>query len=162
AGVPRDGGSDRAARQAARVIELTSMCREAARGAMEEAVQSAGYKRWMCLICGFMYDEEQGLPEEGLAPGTAWEDAPGATAWRAARSASRVAEVTRRWRGAGGGAAARAGQSAGCERCLGRTCGGVEVGEAGMRGRGGGPGNAKTPARRPTACPARGLPRAGP
>ncbi len=34
------------------------------------------YRTWMCLVCGFVYDEEKGLPEEGLAPGTRWEDVP--------------------------------------------------------------------------------------
>ena len=34
------------------------------------------YKTWMCLICGFIYDERLGLPEEGIAPGTRWEDVP--------------------------------------------------------------------------------------
>jgi rubredoxin len=34
------------------------------------------YKNWMCLICGWIYDEEAGLPEEGIAPGTRWEDVP--------------------------------------------------------------------------------------
>ena len=34
------------------------------------------YKTWMCLICGFIYDEEAGLPDEGIAPGTRWEDVP--------------------------------------------------------------------------------------
>jgi rubredoxin len=34
------------------------------------------YKTWMCLICGFIYDEAAGLPDEGLAPGTRWEDVP--------------------------------------------------------------------------------------
>lgn len=33
-------------------------------------------KTWMCLVCGFMYDEEAGLPEEGIAPGTPWEKVP--------------------------------------------------------------------------------------
>ena len=28
------------------------------------------YKTYMCLICGFIYDEAAGLPEEGIAPGT--------------------------------------------------------------------------------------------
>ena len=35
-----------------------------------------GYKTWMCLICGWVYDEESGVPEEGIAPGTRWEDVP--------------------------------------------------------------------------------------
>ncbi|WP_298611054.1 rubredoxin [uncultured Thiothrix sp.] len=33
-------------------------------------------KTWMCLVCGFMYEEEVGIPNEGIAPGTAWEDVP--------------------------------------------------------------------------------------
>jgi rubredoxin len=35
------------------------------------------YKRYMCLGCGFLYDEEFGLPEHGIAPGTRWDDIPG-------------------------------------------------------------------------------------
>ena len=34
------------------------------------------YKTWMCLICGWLYDEAAGLPDEGIAPGTRWEDVP--------------------------------------------------------------------------------------
>jgi len=33
-------------------------------------------KRYKCIICGFIYDEEAGLPEEGIAAGTAWDDIP--------------------------------------------------------------------------------------
>lgn len=33
-------------------------------------------KKWQCVVCGFVYDEVLGLPEEGIAPGTAWEDIP--------------------------------------------------------------------------------------
>jgi rubredoxin len=28
----------------------------------------------MCLICGFIYDEAAGLPDEGIAPGTRWDE----------------------------------------------------------------------------------------
>ena len=27
-------------------------------------------------ICGFVYDEEKGYPEDDIAPGTKWEDVP--------------------------------------------------------------------------------------
>jgi len=33
-------------------------------------------KRWECQICGFIYDEAEGLPEEGITPGTRWGDIP--------------------------------------------------------------------------------------
>ena len=34
------------------------------------------FKTWMCLICGFIFDEAAGLPEEGIPPGTRWKDIP--------------------------------------------------------------------------------------
>ena len=34
------------------------------------------YKKWMCLICGYIYDEEKGDPDSGLEPGTKWADVP--------------------------------------------------------------------------------------
>jgi rubredoxin len=33
-------------------------------------------KKWRCLICDFVYEEAKGIPEEGIAPGTRWEDVP--------------------------------------------------------------------------------------
>jgi len=32
--------------------------------------------RYLCLICGFIYDEALGLPEEGIPPGTRFDDLP--------------------------------------------------------------------------------------
>ena len=32
--------------------------------------------KYVCTLCGFEYDEEKGLPEEGIASGTKWEDIP--------------------------------------------------------------------------------------
>lgn len=32
------------------------------------------YKVWMCIICGWMYDEKKGDPEDGIPPGTRWAD----------------------------------------------------------------------------------------
>ena len=31
---------------------------------------------WVCLICGWVYDEKAGDPDEGFAPGTRWDDIP--------------------------------------------------------------------------------------
>jgi len=33
-------------------------------------------KTWMCLICGWLYDEAEGAPDHGIAPGTPWEQVP--------------------------------------------------------------------------------------
>jgi rubredoxin len=38
--------------------------------------QASNDKTWMCLICGWVYDETAGAPDEGIAPGTAWKDVP--------------------------------------------------------------------------------------
>jgi len=34
------------------------------------------FKSWRCVTCGFVYDEAEGAPDEGLAPGTRWADVP--------------------------------------------------------------------------------------
>ena len=34
------------------------------------------FKTYMCVICAFVYDEEKGLPEEGIEAGTRWQDIP--------------------------------------------------------------------------------------
>ena len=31
---------------------------------------------WICLICNLKYDEIVGMPEEGIPPGTKFEDIP--------------------------------------------------------------------------------------
>lgn len=32
--------------------------------------------KYMCLICGFIYDDAHGIPSEGIDPGTPWEKVP--------------------------------------------------------------------------------------
>jgi rubredoxin len=38
--------------------------------------ENRDYNRYMCLICGYIYDEALGSPDEGIPPGTRWEDVP--------------------------------------------------------------------------------------
>ncbi|MFA5289758.1 MAG: rubredoxin [Candidatus Izemoplasmatales bacterium] len=33
-------------------------------------------KKWVCEVCGYIYDPEYGDPDGGVAPGTAFEDIP--------------------------------------------------------------------------------------
>jgi rubredoxin len=33
-------------------------------------------KQWICISCGFIYDPDQGDPDGGIPPGTAFEDIP--------------------------------------------------------------------------------------
>ena len=35
-----------------------------------------GFKVWMCVLCGFLYSEAEGLPDHGIAAGTRWADVP--------------------------------------------------------------------------------------
>ncbi len=37
---------------------------------------SSTFKTYICIVCGFIYDEAAGLPAEGIAPGTLWADVP--------------------------------------------------------------------------------------
>lgn len=33
-------------------------------------------KKYICIICGYIYDERLGDPDEGIPAGTKWEDVP--------------------------------------------------------------------------------------
>ena len=34
------------------------------------------YRKYECVVCGFIYDEAEGLPDDGIPAGTRWEDIP--------------------------------------------------------------------------------------
>jgi len=34
------------------------------------------YKKYICIICGYIYDEEKGLPEDNISEKTIWQDIP--------------------------------------------------------------------------------------
>ena len=46
-------------------------------GTPKAAQPTTGLKTWQCALCGLVYDEAKGMPTEGIAPGTRWEDVPG-------------------------------------------------------------------------------------
>lgn len=43
---------------------------------LKENEQSAGRKKYQCLVCGYIYDPAEGDPDSGIKPGTAFEDLP--------------------------------------------------------------------------------------
>ena len=32
--------------------------------------------KYICEVCGYIYDEEMGDPDNGIAPGTPWKNVP--------------------------------------------------------------------------------------
>lgn len=34
------------------------------------------YRKFVCQICGYIYDEALGWPADGIPPATRWEDVP--------------------------------------------------------------------------------------
>lgn len=50
--------------------------RTQAEHALPTVQAAAGLKKWQCELCAFCYDEALGMPEEGIAPGTRWQDVP--------------------------------------------------------------------------------------
>ena len=34
------------------------------------------YRVYMCVVCGFIYKEVEGWPQDGILPGTRWDDNP--------------------------------------------------------------------------------------
>lgn len=49
---------------------------ETAKAIVPEVTDAKAYRVWQCLLCSFSYDEAKGMPDEGVAPGTRWEDVP--------------------------------------------------------------------------------------
>lgn len=39
-------------------------------------MNNAHFKSFICIVCGFVYSEEEGRPEDGIAPGTQWANVP--------------------------------------------------------------------------------------
>ncbi len=44
--------------------------------ATENIKRSMTMEKWECTACGFVYDPDNGDPDNGIAPGTAFEDLP--------------------------------------------------------------------------------------
>ncbi len=32
------------------------------------------FKSYLCVVCGYIYNESEGCPDDGIAPGTLWDD----------------------------------------------------------------------------------------
>jgi flavin reductase (DIM6/NTAB) family NADH-FMN oxidoreductase RutF/rubredoxin len=43
---------------------------------VEKKEEKSGMKKYECSVCGYVYDPADGDPENGIAPGTAFEDLP--------------------------------------------------------------------------------------
>ncbi|MBT3436394.1 MAG: rubredoxin-NAD(+) reductase, partial [Oceanospirillaceae bacterium] len=43
---------------------------------MSSTTSPVPFKKWLCIICGFIYDEALGWPHDGIEAGTRWEDVP--------------------------------------------------------------------------------------
>ncbi|BCX82317.1 hypothetical protein MIT9_P1903 [Methylomarinovum caldicuralii] len=41
-----------------------------------EVTLQVEYKKYVCVVCGYIYDESEGDPDSGLPPGTRFEDIP--------------------------------------------------------------------------------------
>jgi rubredoxin len=39
-------------------------------------MSDSDFKKYECVICGYIYDEAEGIPDDGIAPGTKWADIP--------------------------------------------------------------------------------------
>ena len=42
----------------------------------DAAVKGVSTMKYVCDVCGYVYDEALGDPDNGIAPGTKWEDVP--------------------------------------------------------------------------------------
>jgi rubredoxin len=42
----------------------------------QSSIDTAAVRKWMCVVCGYIYDEAVGVPDEGIPAGTRWDDVP--------------------------------------------------------------------------------------
>jgi rubredoxin len=49
---------------------------ERAAAKLGRAMTTKTTQRWICESCGFIYDPEEGDPDGGISPGTAFEEIP--------------------------------------------------------------------------------------
>ncbi|WP_226662811.1 FAD-dependent oxidoreductase [Microbulbifer aggregans] len=47
-----------------------------AEAAPRSSAPGTAHRIWECMVCGWVYDEAKGAPEEGIPAGTRWEDIP--------------------------------------------------------------------------------------
>lgn len=43
---------------------------------MKTLIKEEDMEKWVCTICGYVYDPAVGDPDNGVDPGTTWEDVP--------------------------------------------------------------------------------------
>ena len=56
------------------MLAYNSLARNKPQGPV--VMSESDYKKYECVICGFIYDEAEGLPDDGIPAGTRWEDIP--------------------------------------------------------------------------------------
>ena len=73
---PEDGRFDLTAGPEGLDLLVLNFPRHDAPAQTAAASAPTGFRTWRCALCGFVYDEAAGMPEEGVAPGTRWADVP--------------------------------------------------------------------------------------
>lgn len=43
---------------------------------VDQTVTGTEARKWICVLCGLIYDPEEGDPDSGIEPGTRFEDIP--------------------------------------------------------------------------------------
>ena len=43
---------------------------------LRDLLMSDAYSEYLCVVCGFVYNEAIGMPDEGFPAGTRWADVP--------------------------------------------------------------------------------------
>jgi rubredoxin len=58
------------------ILNFPKVRERVAEGKPQAPAVTGPYKTLQCTLCAFVYDEEAGWPDEGIAPGTRWADVP--------------------------------------------------------------------------------------
>jgi rubredoxin len=41
-----------------------------------QKIMSENFKQYICVVCGLIYDEAEGWPDDGIEAGTRWDEVP--------------------------------------------------------------------------------------
>ncbi len=58
------------------MVAISSLASAAVQPEQSKAAVVLEYSIWECQVCSWVYDESKGWPDDGIAPGTRWQDIP--------------------------------------------------------------------------------------
>ena len=73
---PNTGSDTQGTKRRTAYTQCGNVCSMAVYTTLTGKYKEETFMKYVCDVCGWVYDEDEGYPEGGIAPGTKWEDLP--------------------------------------------------------------------------------------